>query len=131
MRRAEAHVLVAVAEARGAVLVPAIGAAAGVVVGEEFPRLAGGGVVFKDGVLGALGEVRAHFFQSVRRAREAASRSCSAVMSSVDVRIRRASDSRIEEGEGRKSTRDAPLRSLSQQTTTNGRRREESFGRGR
>ncbi|MEZ4313310.1 MAG: hypothetical protein R3F14_35260 [Polyangiaceae bacterium] len=55
----EAEELVAVAEAGEAVLVPAVGAAAGVVVREVGPRVAGGAVVLADGAPRALGEVRA------------------------------------------------------------------------
>ncbi len=53
----QAEVLEAVAEAGQAVLVPAIGAAAGVVVREEGPGVAGGGVVLADGAPGAFRDV--------------------------------------------------------------------------
>ena len=42
-----------------AVLAPAVGARAGVVVGEVAPRVAAGAVVLAHGSPGALGEVRA------------------------------------------------------------------------
>ena len=56
---AEAQALLDVAEAGHAVLAPAVGAGAGVVVGEVGPRLAVGAVVLADGAPLALAEVRA------------------------------------------------------------------------
>ena len=53
----QAEVLKAVAEAGESVLVPAIGAAAGVVVGEMVPGVAVGAVVFADSAPGPLGEI--------------------------------------------------------------------------
>jgi hypothetical protein len=55
--QSEAEVLEAVAEAGQAVLVPAVGAAAGVVVREGGPGVAVGAVVLADGAPGAFGDV--------------------------------------------------------------------------
>jgi hypothetical protein len=54
----EAEALLAIAEAGEAIFAPAVGAAAGVVVGEVFPGVAVWGVVFADGAPLAFGEVR-------------------------------------------------------------------------
>jgi hypothetical protein len=58
----EAEVLESIAEAAESVFVPAVGAAAGVVVGEIFPGLACGAIVFADGAPGAFAEVGSPVF---------------------------------------------------------------------
>src|SRR5262249_20851299 len=58
-RERETEVLPVVADAREAVLVPAVRARARMVVREEAPRVAVAAVVLADGAPGALGEVRA------------------------------------------------------------------------
>ncbi len=55
----QAEVLKAIAEAGEAILVPAVGAAAGLVVREVVPGIAVGAVVLAHGAPGAFGEVRA------------------------------------------------------------------------
>ena len=70
-REREDQELVAVADAGQAVLAPAVGLAAGLVVGEEVPGVAVGAVVLAHGAPGALGDVRTPA-PPRRRARRAA-----------------------------------------------------------
>ena len=58
-RERQADVLKTVAETGQPVLVPAVSAATGVVVGEMVPRVAAGAIIFPDGAPGPLGEIRA------------------------------------------------------------------------
>ena len=75
----QADVLKPVAEAGESVLVPAIDAAAGLVVGEMVPGIAAGAIVFADGAPGPLGEVGAPVLPVARRAALSLKRRCSAV----------------------------------------------------
>src|SRR5262249_38792046 len=61
-RQGQADVLMIIAEARQTVLVPAVGTAARVVVGEVVPGVPVGAVVLPDGSPGALTKVRAPTF---------------------------------------------------------------------
>ena len=80
-RERQAEVLKTVAETGEPVLVPAVGPAAGVVVGEMVPGVAGCAIVFADGAPGPLGEIRAPVLPVSAASRAVFRRRCSAVWS--------------------------------------------------